>query len=225
MPTPESASDPTEWFDSRAQLGVHLSHPETKELLVKYDADQSGTIEFSEFRALAEDLPSLVGREKGSFFKLHHGDSAYVHAEDVLDDAIHVDLDQTFKKVPGSLRQRSMSDKKRREQREISMKLAGGSVSTQELSMKGSVLGKAGGSVLGTAGGSVLGAAGAPPPTSILGAAAPTAGANPFDSRMFGAGGALARQAKQDPTLNVRGARLLHSEKPTLHQSKNMVRD
>jgi len=82
-----------------AKLGVQLSHPATRGLLLKYDSDGSGLIEFPEFRALAEDLPSLVGREKGSFFQMHHAERAYVHAEDVRDNAIHADLDTTFKKA------------------------------------------------------------------------------------------------------------------------------
>ena len=55
-------------------------------------------IEFPEFRRLAEDLPSLVGRDKGSFFKMHSTDKAYVHADDVKDNMMNADLDTTFKK-------------------------------------------------------------------------------------------------------------------------------
>ncbi len=183
------------------KLGVHMSHPETQTLLDKYDDDRSGTIEFSEFRRLAEDLPSLVGRSSDSFFRMHGEERAYVHAEDVLDESLHIDLDQSFVK--------SMSKKK-----------GGGG---------GSSMGKRGGSVLGAAagappasvlgGGSVLGgSSGAPPPPPPP----PPPEGNPFDSRMFSVSGTA---AKRDSVRNVRATRLIHSEKPTLHMSRPMVRD
>ena len=37
---------------------------------------------------------------------MHQGDSAYVHAEDVLDDDLHVNLDQTFKRKDPSTKKR-----------------------------------------------------------------------------------------------------------------------
>ena len=52
-------------------------------MLDRYDADHSGQIELPEFRRLAEDLPSLVGRKASNFssFKassagLRDGDSS-----------------------------------------------------------------------------------------------------------------------------------------------------
>jgi Ca2+-binding EF-hand superfamily protein len=88
---------PAELRAALSKLGVHLTHPETAKLMESYDDDQSGTIEFAEFRRLANDLPNLVGRERGSFYSMHGGHRAYVHKEDVNDEAMHVDLDQTFK--------------------------------------------------------------------------------------------------------------------------------
>mmetsp|Transcript_20812 Transcript_20812/g.53106 ORF Transcript_20812/g.53106 Transcript_20812/m.53106 type:complete len:565 (-) Transcript_20812:409-2103(-) len=178
-----------------SKLGVQMSHPETADLLHKYDADKSGTIEFSEFRQLAEELPSLVGREKDSFFKLHNNDKAYVHAEDVNSEDLVVDLNQTFKKS--------------------SMKK---SDTQSHSSTKGrSVLGGIGGttSVLG---GSILGAATGAPPTSVFGSFEQPDDSNPFNSRMFGSG-------KRDSMHRVRGVRLLNSEKEKLAQSKSILRD
>ena len=94
------------------KLGVHLSHPQTQDLLGKYDDDDSGQIEFPEFRKLAEDLPSLVGREKDSFFRMHHTDSAYVHAEDLLDAELHPDLvDPSFAFDSESVKKRPMEER------------------------------------------------------------------------------------------------------------------
>lgn len=45
------------------KLGVNLNAQEAEEMLDKYDDDHSGLIELPEFRRLAEDLPSLVGRK------------------------------------------------------------------------------------------------------------------------------------------------------------------
>jgi len=192
-----------------SKLGVQMSHPETQNLLDEYDEDKSGTIEFSEFRRLAEDLPSIVGRERDSFFKMHRSESAYVHSEDVLDDELHIDLDQSFVK--------SMSKKGTRG----SMNQRGG--------------GGGGGSVLGSPAvlapqPSVLGGLGT--------AAAPLewgggGGGNAFDSRLLGGGGRggggggsmVERQGKRDSVRDVRAVRLANSEKPTFHQSKSMLRD
>ena len=199
------------------KLGVHMSHPQCQALLVKYDTDQSGLIEFPEFRQLAEDLPNLVGRSKGSFFKLHHGDSAYVHAGDVLDEEMHFDLDQTFKRssVKRSTKKQGTSG-------------AAGSVLGSVASGSGAVLATA-------AAGPVYGA---PPPSgSILGSESlgERGGVNPFDSRLgFGGGrsnafdsrlSARASEHGADSLRGVRVARLQGSEKPTLHVSRNMVRD
>ena len=84
----------SELRNALSKLGVHLDHHKTGLLLAKYDTDKSGTIEFPEFRKLADDLPNLIGRSKGSFFQMHHFDSAYVHAEDILDEGMH--LGETF---------------------------------------------------------------------------------------------------------------------------------
>ena len=86
-------------FISTAELRNALSklgvdHHKTGLLLAKYDTDKSGAIEFPEFRKLADDLPNLIGRSEGSFFQMHHFDSAYVHAEDILDDGMQ--LGETF---------------------------------------------------------------------------------------------------------------------------------
>ena len=180
------------------KLGAHMSHPQTELLLRKYDTDNSGYIEFPEFRKLAEDLPSLVGRSNDSFFRMHHGESAYVHAEDVLDEELHVDLDQTFTK--------KSSTKKRSADGDSSKKKAGAHA------------------VLGLAGSdpkSVLAA-----PASVLSSAhaqmelAPPAASNPFNSRLYspppvalpcrpgGAGVAASG--------NIRAVRLVGSEKPSL---------
>lgn len=65
------------------KLGVNLDAREAAEMLDRYDADHSGQIELPEFRRLAEDLPSLVGRKASNFssFKassagLRDGDSS-----------------------------------------------------------------------------------------------------------------------------------------------------
>jgi len=179
------------------KLGVHMSHPETSTLLQKYDTDNSGTIEFSEFRRLAEDLPSMVGRQSDSFFKMHHGDSAYVHAEDVLDEELHLDLDQSFVK--------SMSKKR-----------GGSGGSSMKSKPTASVLGAAG--AVAPTPTSVLGGCAV--------AAKPAEASNPFDSRMFGHSSMIARHHApgMDPS-SVRATRLLNSEKPTFYQSRSMVRD
>ena len=177
------------------KLGVHLSHPETSDLLTKYDDDRSGTIEFAEFRRLANDLPNLVGRERGSFFSMHRGHSAYVHADDVLDDSLHVDLDQTFK---------SKSSKKK--------------------AATGGDGGGAGGSVLGSAsvlssagpssviGGTVVQQVREAPPPQLA------AAGNPFDSRMSSILGSSAAAARP---VNLRS----YEHGGPLHQSRPMVRD
>lgn len=168
------------------------------------DDDKSGMIEFPEFRKLAEDLPSLVGREKGSFFQLHNADRAYVHAEDVRDNMMHADLDTTFKKESMTKRERQAH---------------GGAAPTSVLGGNASCAGAGGGggsfSVLG--GGASFGA---PPPTgtpSIFGGGTGLDGGgdNPFNSRMF------AMPAQQPD----RAVRLRGSAKPKLHESRSMLRD
>ena len=142
-----------------------------------------------------------------------------MHAEDVLDESIHVDLDQTF------VRRNNSSKKARAKDGSHSMGSHSGSHS------RGSSMSK-GGSVLAMAsGGSVLGAAGvarAPSPPTVVFAERPITPKddNPFNSRMFGgAGGFSAAATRQGGIANVRATRLQNSEKPTLHQSKPMLRD
>ena len=109
------------------------------------------------------------------------GAHRYVHADDVRDDSLQVDLDVTFKK-------QSMK-------KGIGASTDGGS-------------GSMGGAM------SVLGAVGAPPSQQASIFVAADGGGNPFDSRMFG-----------QPVQPVRGARLIGSDKPKLHQSRSMIRD
>ena len=117
---------------------------------------------------MAEDLPSLVGRNKDSFFQLHRANSAYVHAEDVMDDDMNVNLDQTFKAK--SIKGRSQSSRRQRD----SSSLKGPKPS--------SVLGGAGPS-------SVLGGVAIQPAASNVS----FGGSNPFDSRLGFGGMELVR--------------------------------
>ena len=214
------------------KLGKNVSHNVAQDLLRRYDNDSSGTIEFSEFRQLANDLPSMVERSSDSFFREHGQERAYVHWEDVLDEDMHIDLDQSFVKSAKSMKKRS-----------------GQSVGAS-MKQPGSVLGGA-----GAAPTSVLGGAGAAP-TSVLGGASVLRGvsvlggggvagpevstvtrgavaaalrtatppSNAFDSRLFSARpGSL---AKRDSLRDVRPTRLLNSTaEPTLHISKKIIRD
>ena len=59
------AIDARELRDALRKLGVDMTVPDAQEMLDKYDADKSGTIELNEFRKLAEDLPSLIGGRHG----------------------------------------------------------------------------------------------------------------------------------------------------------------
>ena len=203
------------------KLGKNVSHNVAQDLLRRYDNDSSGTIEFSEFRQLANDLPSMVERSSDSFFREHGQERAYVHWEDVLDEDMHIDLDQSFVKSAKSMKKRS-----------------GQSVGAL-MKQPGSVLGGAGAaptSVLGGAsvlrGVSVLGDGGVAGPevsTVTRGAVAAalrtaTPPSNAFDSRLFSARpGSL---AKRDSLRDVRPTRLLNSTaEPTLHISKKIIRD
>ena len=203
------------------KLGKNVSHNVAQDLLRRYDNDSSGTIEFSEFRQLANDLPSMVERSSDSFFREHGQERAYVHWEDVLDEDMHIDLDQSFVKSAKSMKKRS-----------------GQSVGAL-MKQPGSVLGGAGAaptSVLGGAsvlrGVSVLGGGGVAGPevsTVTRGAVAAalrtaTPPSNAFDSRLFSARpGSL---AKRDSLRDVRPTRLLNSTaEPTLHISKKIMRD
>ena len=203
------------------KLGKNVSHNVAQDLLRRYDNDSSGTIEFSEFRQLANDLPSMVERSSDSFFREHGQERAYVHWEDVLDEDMHIDLDQSFVKSAKSMKKRS-----------------GQSVGAS-MKQPGSVLGGAGAaptSVLGGAsvlrGVSVLGGGGVAGPevsTVTRGAVAAalrtaTPPSNAFDSRLFSARpGSL---AKRDSLRDVRPTRLLNSTaEPTLHISKKIIRD
>ena len=203
------------------KLGKNVSHNVAQDLLRRYDNDSSGTIEFSEFRQLANDLPSMVERSSDSFFREHGQERAYVHWEDVLDEDMHIDLDQSFVKSAKSMKKRS-----------------GQSVGAL-MKQPGSVLGGAGAaptSVLGGAsvlrGVSVLGGGGVAGPevsTVTRGAVAAalrtaTPPSNAFDSRLFSARpGSL---AKRDSLRDVRPTRLLNSTaEPTLHISKKIIRD
>ena len=174
-----------------SKLGVHLDHKRTQTLLEKYDDDKSGVIEFPEFRKLADDLPNLIGRSKGSFFQMHHFDSAYVHAEDILDGEMHPD----FSMMMGH----SSTSKKTKGGRS--------SPTPYGIAVPGAT------SVFGAAG---VDAANAPAPSPALldgpgfagaptGAAATTAAAasNPFDSRMF-----LSSALAQSQVHNVRTVQL-----------------
>ena len=203
------------------KLGKNVSHNVAQDLLRRYDNDSSGTIEFSEFRQLANDLPSMVERSSDSFFREHGQERAYVHWEDVLDEDMHIDLDLSFVKSAKSMKKRS-----------------GQSVGAS-MKQPGSVLGGAGAaptSVLGGAsvlrGVSVLGGGGVAGPevsTVTRGAVAAalrtaTPPSNAFDSRLFSARpGSL---AKRDSLRDVRPTRLLNSTaEPTLHISKKIIRD
>ena len=174
------------------KLGAHMSHPQTATLLRKYDTDNSGYIEFPEFRKLAEDLPSLVGRSNDSFFRMHHGESAYVHAEDVMDEELHVDLDQTFTKKQ-SMRRRS----------------ADGSSSKKKASAGTHA-------VLGLAGSDPA------TPASVLSCAhaqsefAGPAASNPFNSRLFSAPTITSARGGDGAPGKIRAVRLVGSEKPSL---------
>ena len=52
------------------RLGVNLDAREAQDMLEEYDTDHSGHIELPEFRRLAEDLPSLVGRKTSAMLNL-----------------------------------------------------------------------------------------------------------------------------------------------------------
>jgi calmodulin len=204
------------------KLGKNVSHHGAQDLLNQYDLDSSGTIEFSEFRKLAEDLPSLVERKSDSFFREHGQERAYVHWEDVLDEDMHIDLDQSFVKGAKSM-------KKKSGQSVGALKMQSGSVLGAASTAPTSVLG--GASIL--SGASVLGGGGVAGPEvgsavkrDAVAAALRTATSpsNAFDSRLFSARpGSL---AKRDSLRDVRPTRLLNSTaEPTLHISKKIMMD
>ena len=204
------------------KLGKNVSHNVAQDLLRRYDNDSSGTIEFSEFRQLANDLPSMVERSSDSFFREHGQERAYVHWEDVLDEDMHIDLDQSFVKGAKSMKKRSGPSVG-------ALKMQSGSVLGAASTAPASVLG--GASIL--SGASVLGGGGVAGPEvgsavkrDAVAAALRTATSpsNAFDSRLFSARpGSL---AKRDSLRDVRPTRLLNSTaEPTLHISKKIIRD
>ena len=127
---------------------------------------------------------------------MHHGDSAYVHAEDVLHDSFHVDLDQTFVKRDASSVKRSASLRN-----PSASSIARRTNTTPTAVGANMVLGAA-------ATGSVLGAA--PSPSS-----------NPFDSRILGAGRA---GAQRQPVPKVQPVRPRAMEPERLHVSKTILK-
>ena len=80
------------------KLGVQISHPETSALLAKYDDDQSGMIEFPEFRRLAEDLRRLSVATRAPSLKCTALTRRTSALHDVKDNMMNADLDTTFKK-------------------------------------------------------------------------------------------------------------------------------